>query len=73
MFLCTPSVEAAYICIWSVRDLDLESMINLLTRVNKTQLKTNKQLFVEFLSRVIYLALIGNYLSLKSRLFNFIK
>jgi hypothetical protein len=36
MFLRTPSVEAAYICIWSVRDLDLESMINLLTRVNKT-------------------------------------
>jgi len=34
MFLCTPSVGAA--CHVGVRDLDLGSMINLSTGVNKT-------------------------------------
>lgn len=36
MWLRTSSVEAAYIYMWCVRDIDLRSMKSLLTRVNKT-------------------------------------
>jgi hypothetical protein len=62
IYLCTPSVGAACIYV-GVRDLDLGSMINLSTRVNKTLPNSTQQqaAYVESFKtcKMSYLALAG--------------